>query len=105
MSHLYRLLLQFYRAFWWYHLLFSIIAMVFLTFFGLPALILGLFTKLFGYASTVFFRHYFSSYVYNYYRNAGYGVTKLYSITFIADFILFLLVASVCLYLSPVTHA
>jgi hypothetical protein len=105
MPHFYKLLLQFYRPFWWYHLLFSVIALVFLIIFGLPALILSLLCKLFGYASVVFFRHYFSSYVYDYYRNAGQGIVKLYTITFTADLLTFIAISFICIYLSPVFHA
>ncbi len=105
MSQFYQFLLQFHRPFWWYHLLFTAITLLLLIPFGIVVLPLCLIFKLSGYASAVFFRHHLSKYVYDYYRNAGQGIIKLYIITFTADLLIFLLITSVFLYLFPVSHA
>ena len=105
MSKLYQLLLQFHRPFWWYHLLFSGIALLLFIPFGLVILPLCLVFKFSGYVSAAFFRHYLNKYVYDYYRNAGQSVVKLYAITFTVDLLAFLLVTTICLHLSPVHYA
>ncbi len=105
MSQFYQLLLQFYRPFWWYHLLFTAITLLLLIPFGVVVLPLCLIFKFSGYVSAVFFRHHLNKYVYEYYRNAGQGITKLYIIAFTADLLAFLLITSACLYLFPITHA
>jgi hypothetical protein len=105
MPNLYHLLLQFHRPFWWYHLLFTAVALLLIIPFGLVVLPLCLVFKLSGYASAAFIRHHLNKYVYDYYRNAGQGIIKLYIITFTADLLAFLLVTSICLYLSPVYYA
>ncbi|WP_158826097.1 hypothetical protein [Mucilaginibacter lacusdianchii] len=100
MHHFSTLLLQFYRPFWWYHLLFTIIGVYAITIYGLVFLLITILFKLSGYASALGYQYYFNSNVYYYYRNAGYSVRRMYLYAFGFDFLIFIILLPLCVYIS-----
>jgi hypothetical protein len=102
MQRFWVLCLQFYKPFWWYHLLFSAIGLSIIAHKGAIAFLTTVFFKIAGYASAAAYQYYFNENVYYYYRNAGYTVRKLYICTTATDFLVFLLFTALCLYLKSI---
>ena len=97
MQNLFLMLLQFNRPFWIYYLTFTALALFMVIGGGAIVLILAIPLKLVGYGGAVGYQTYFAPQVYFYYRNAGFTIRKLYSLSFAFDLLLFLLLTAFCL--------
>lgn len=105
MNQLFILLWQFAKRLWLYNFIFTLISISLMLRTGLFFLPVIVVFKLAGYASATFFQTYFSSQTYCYYRNAGYSVGRLYSYTYIIDFLLFILLAAIALFSKSLLYA
>jgi hypothetical protein len=94
------LLYQFYKPLFLWNCLFSIAGVYFLMINGIGFLLVSISLKLAGYGSTMAYQHMFSLKEHYYYRNAGYAMRKIYSYSFAADLLFYLVIV----YLYTVTQ-
>jgi len=102
MQNLFKLLFWFYRPVFLWNFLFALAGYIGISQFGAGFIGVFFLIKLLGYASSIFFQHYFSNRNdYYYYRNNGFEIRKMYLYAFLIDFFIYTLLLVLYLLLKP----